>query len=128
MPSYQLSASDHKIVLRNFEGFVTTYEEPLAYQAHDPLTCAFCRDKRPEPGQQGVSGLLDGDAMFIKPEGFEDVHQRGGGTHRLRSDKAKWVPLGIGNEEPHGSADAGSSMENGTPAKQPDPERTPQRT
>jgi lysine 2,3-aminomutase len=128
MPSYQLSASDHKIVLRNFEGFVTTYEEPLAYQAHDPLTCPFCRNKRPEPGQQGVSGLLDGDAMFIKPEGFEDVHQRGGGTHRLRSDKAKWVPLGIGNEEPHDSADAGSSTENSTPATQPEPERTPQQT
>jgi lysine 2,3-aminomutase len=96
MPSYQLSASDHKIVLRNFEGFVTTYEEPLAYTPHDPDICAYCRDKRPEPGQAGVTGLLDGESMFITPEGFGQVHARGGAQHRLRADAAKWQPLGIG--------------------------------
>jgi hypothetical protein len=29
--NYMLSMSDHKIVLRNYEGFVTTYEEPVDY-------------------------------------------------------------------------------------------------
>ncbi|MCJ7513017.1 MAG: KamA family radical SAM protein, partial [Anaerolineales bacterium] len=96
MPSYQLSASDHKVVLRNFEGFVTSYEEPLAYAPHDSDTCEYCRDKRPEPGQAGMTGLLDGESMFITPEGFRDVHARGGATHRLRADAAKWQPLGIG--------------------------------
>jgi lysine 2,3-aminomutase len=41
--------------------------------------------------------MLDGDQMFIKPEGFDDLHNRGGGLHRLRSDVAKWKPLGIGS-------------------------------
>jgi lysine 2,3-aminomutase len=27
-----------------------------------------------EPGQGGVSGMLDGDQMFIKPEGFDELH------------------------------------------------------
>jgi lysine 2,3-aminomutase len=33
--------------------------------------------------------------MFIKPEGFDDLHNRGGEMHRLKDSK-KWVPLGIG--------------------------------
>jgi len=30
-PNYLLSMSDHKIILRNYEGYVTTYEEPVDY-------------------------------------------------------------------------------------------------
>ncbi len=95
MPNYQISASDHKIILRNYEGYVTTYEEPTAYQAHDPATCPYCQNKRPEPGQAGITGLLDGEEMFIKPEGFELTHDRHGLQHRLKDEK-KWKPLGIG--------------------------------
>jgi lysine 2,3-aminomutase len=96
MPNYLISMSDHKIVLRNYEGYITTYEEPLEYNPHDPKTCKFCQNKRIEPGQNGVSGLLDGGDMFIKPEGFDEMHNRGGGQHRLRTDSSKWQPLGIG--------------------------------
>lgn len=97
MPNYQISASDHKIVLRNYEGYITTYEEPLQYTAHDPQTCSYCQNKRVEPGQSGVSGLLDGENLFIKPEGFDLLHNRGGGTHRLRENTEKWIPRGIGS-------------------------------
>jgi lysine 2,3-aminomutase len=96
MPNYLISASDHKIVLRNYEGLITTYEEPSDYQIHDPKTCSYCKSKRFEPGQSGVSGLLDGEEMFIKPEGFDLLHNRGGGQHRLRNNEDKWKPLGIG--------------------------------
>jgi lysine 2,3-aminomutase len=101
-PNYMISMSDHKIVLRNYEGFITTYEEPVDYKPHDPKTCQFCQSRRLEPGQHGVSGLLDGDEMLIKPDGFDSIHNRGGGQHRLREDTDKWKPLGIGsgNEEP----------------------------
>ena len=95
MPNYQISASDHKIILRNYEGYITTYEEPTEYNAHDPATCSYCQNKRPEPGQLGVTGLLDGDEMFIKPEGFDLTHDRHGIQHRLKDEK-KWKPLGIG--------------------------------
>jgi len=99
MPNYQISMSDHKIILRNYEGYITTYEEPVEYKPHDPKTCAYCQSKRVEPGQVGITGLLDGDEMFIKPEGFDELHNRGGGQHRLRSDSTKWKPLGIGSGE-----------------------------
>jgi len=95
MPNYQISASDHKIILRNYEGYITTYEEPTEYKAHDPATCSYCQNKRPEPGQIGITGLLDGDEMFIKPEGFDLTHDRHGIQHRLKDEK-KWKPLGIG--------------------------------
>ena len=32
MPNYLISYSDHKVVLRNYEGYITTYEEPLDVQ------------------------------------------------------------------------------------------------
>jgi hypothetical protein len=47
-----------------------------------------------------VTGLLDGEQLFIKPEGFDAVHSRGGASHRLRADASKWQPLGIGAPPP----------------------------
>jgi lysine 2,3-aminomutase len=98
MPNYLLSMSDHKIIVRNFEGFVTTYEEPVEYRPHDPKSCAYCQNKRLEVGQTGLTGLLDDEQMFIKPEGFDQIHERSGIQHRLK-DERKWTPLGIGAGE-----------------------------
>jgi len=97
-PNYMISMSDHKIILRNFEGYITTYEEPVDYKPHDPATCAYCQSKRQEPGQEGITGMLDGQHMSIKPDGFDELHNRGGGQHRLRADPSKWQPRGIGEE------------------------------
>ena len=94
-PNYLLSMSDHKVILRNYEGYITTYEEPVDYL---PSMAAKPRVKRPEPGQAGITGLLDGEQMFIKPEGFDELHDRSGIQHRLK-DAKKWVPLGIGPGE-----------------------------
>src|SRR5512147_2166844 len=78
-PNYLLSMSDHKVILRNFEGYITTYEEPTDYTAHDPATCKYCREmRRPEPGQSGLTGLLEGERLAIEPVGFAEAHQRGG--------------------------------------------------
>lgn len=96
MPNYVVSQAPNKIVLRNYEGLLTTYTEPEDYNPHaiEPLEAKVL--KRPEPGQEGVLGLLEGHDMFIKPETFDEVHNRGGGTHRLKADDSKWKPLGIG--------------------------------
>jgi hypothetical protein len=103
MPNYLISYSDHKVVLRNYEGYITTYEEPETYQRHDQAACAYCQHERPEPGQSGVLGLLEGERMWIEPKDFEDVHTRGNTeAHRLQ-DPSKWVPFGVGAIE--GKAD-----------------------
>ncbi len=104
-PNYIVSYSDHKVVLRNYEGYITTYEEPLDYKPIDPALAAPFKDDFIEPGQSGVFGLLEGEGMSLKPEGFEQLHQRGAGTHRLREDTKKWIPRGIGD----GSSDQDDS-------------------
>ena len=96
-PNYLLSYSDHKVVLRNYEGYITTYEEPSDYKPIDPALVAPFKDDQLEAGQSGVFGLLDGEDMFLKPEGFDRLHERGGLVHRLREDREKWIPRGIGN-------------------------------
>jgi len=96
MPNYLISYSDHKVVLRNYEGYITTYEEPQTYTRHDEASCSYCQHQRSEPGQSGVLGLLEGERMWIEPKGFEDVHARGNTeAHRLQ-DPSKWVPFGVG--------------------------------
>ncbi len=96
MPNYQISMSDHKVILRNYEGYIATYEEPIEYTPHDPRTCKACLNKRSEPGQTGITGLLEGEGLAIKPEGFDLLHDRHGMQHRLK-DENKWKPLGIGS-------------------------------
>jgi lysine 2,3-aminomutase len=85
------------MVLRNYEGFITTYTEPEDYNPHAVAPLEDKVLKRPEPGQEGVLGLLQGRDMFIKPAAFDQVHTRGGGSHRLKADETKWQPLGIGH-------------------------------
>jgi lysine 2,3-aminomutase len=96
MPNYLISYSDHKVVLRNYEGYITTYEEPPTYERHDSSACTYCQHERPEPGQSGVLGLLEGERMWIEPKGFSEIHSRGNTeAHRLQ-DPSKWVPYGVG--------------------------------
>jgi hypothetical protein len=90
--------------LRNYEGYITTYEEPSSYQVHDKAACQYCQHERPEPGQSGVLGLLEGERMWIEPQDFRETHARGNTeAHRLQ-DPSKWVPFGVGALE--GSAGA----------------------
>jgi lysine 2,3-aminomutase len=96
MPNYLISYSDHKVVLRNYEGYITTYEEPATYRQHDKAACQYCQHERPEPGQSGILGLLEGERMWIEPRGFQETHSRGNTeAHRLQ-DPSKWVPFGVG--------------------------------
>lgn len=101
MPNYVMSQAPGRVVLRNFEGFITTYREPLDYDPDEIKGQEALIAPRPEPGQEGISGLLEGQRMFIQPAGFDETRARGGAEHRLRSGEKveKWRPLGIGSIE-----------------------------
>jgi lysine 2,3-aminomutase len=73
----------------------------MDYDPHQIDDQSMLIEPRPEPGQDGVHGLLQGRRMFIEPEGFSDVRARGGSEHRLRSGDIaqKWQPLGVGAME-----------------------------
>ena len=117
MPNYLISYSDHKVVLRNYEGYITTYEEPETYQKHDQSSCQYCQHERPEAGQSGILGLLEGERMWIEPKGFSETHTRGNTeAHRLQ-DPSKWVPFGVGAIEGTSSASL-PVLEAGDPASQ----------
>jgi hypothetical protein len=101
MPQYLISQAPGKVVLRNYEGYITSYEEPTDYDPHviDHLDRLSARQA--EPGQSGVLGLLEGDALAIKPEGFDGLHKRGAAAHRLNSDASKWKPYHEGEVTSH---------------------------
>ncbi|GAB4431335.1 MAG: KamA family radical SAM protein [Anaerolineae bacterium] len=95
-PQYLISQGSDKVVLRNFEGYITSYTEAGDY---DPTAIRAWEAKvarRPEPGQEGVHALLQGEKLSIKPEGFDDIHKRGGIEHRLNQDAGKWSPYRAG--------------------------------
>ncbi len=80
LPNYVLSQSPDHVVLRNYEGFISAYEQPTAYDRHDPATCRSCLKhnlEEAEPAQEGISALLRGRVLAIRPEGFETTHRRG---------------------------------------------------
>ena len=88
MPTYLLSQSPDRVVVRNFEGFITTYTQPETYERHDPATCPSCQKHAVdsgEEGQEGIAALLAGDEVAIVPEGFDTSHQR---LTRIR-----WAPI-----------------------------------
>jgi lysine 2,3-aminomutase len=105
-PNSVISQGPGKTVLRNFEGFITTYQEPLGYDPQEIKHLEGQIAPRPEPGQEGVLGLLEEQQMFIAPAGFDDTRARGGAEHRLRSGELakKWQPLGVGAITPQPAA------------------------
>jgi lysine 2,3-aminomutase len=68
MPNYVISQNQEKVILRNFEGVITTYTEPKHY-THD-CQCEVCRGEV-KVNKVGVSGLLQGQKMTLEPEGLE---------------------------------------------------------
>ena len=61
MPNYVISQSPHKVILRNYEGVITTYTEPADYQEN---TCSPLPDKK---HVEGVASLLHGEQMALEP-------------------------------------------------------------
>ena len=57
MPQYIISQSPGKVVLRNFEGVITTYTEPNHLE--EACSCDVCTGKK-ESGLSGVAELLQG--------------------------------------------------------------------
>ncbi len=76
LPNYLLSMSDTKVVVRNYEGFITAYAQPQVYQSHNPNMCEYCRNRRDEGGQEGLAGVLSGQSRAVSPEGWHQVHTR----------------------------------------------------
>lgn len=64
MPNYLLSQSADKVILRNYEGVITTYTEPNLPELE--CTCDVCQGKKTDP-LTGVAGLLQGNELALEP-------------------------------------------------------------
>lgn len=62
MPQYVISQSPTKIVLRNYEGVITTYTEPQYIE--EECNCPACRGER-EKLTTGVAELLEGQEVRV---------------------------------------------------------------
>ena len=76
LPNYMLSMSDSRVVVRNYEGFISSYAQPTDYRPHDPHMCRYCKAQTSENGQEGVSALLHGERLSIAPQDWEKNHRR----------------------------------------------------
>jgi lysine 2,3-aminomutase len=62
MPNYVISQAPGKVVLRNYEGVMTTYSEPTHYVSS--CDCDDCKKEKLE----GISGMLQGNRISMEPE------------------------------------------------------------
>lgn len=65
MPNYVLSQTPRKVILRNFEGVITTYTEPEHYESH--CNCPVCRGEK-QVEMAGIAGLEQGQRLNLEPD------------------------------------------------------------
>ena len=79
MPQYVISQAPGRVVLRNFEGVITTYTEPNEY--HSDCDCPDCRAAHEreqvavDKAIDGVISLLEGERMSLEPKALKR-HER----------------------------------------------------
>jgi lysine 2,3-aminomutase len=79
MPNYIISWSTNKVILRNYEGVITTYKEPENYQAINcKKNCSQCDLSLKSENEIGIQKLLTGDSKTISliPEGNRRLKRR----------------------------------------------------
>ena len=72
MPQYVISQTPHKVVLRNYEGVITTYTEPDHYE--ETCQCEYCKAEREGKRKvelMGVAGLERGQVLSMEPANLE---------------------------------------------------------
>jgi lysine 2,3-aminomutase len=84
MPNYLLSWSPHKVILRNYEGVITTYREPEHYREPgcdgecERCTLQLKLDEGHEENVVGITKLLSNwdEAYALTPENTERMERR----------------------------------------------------
>lgn len=69
-PQYLISMAPNKVVLRNYEGVITVYDEPNRLQ--EVCQCEYCRVKST---RVGVLKLLNHQKLSLEPENLDRHHR-----------------------------------------------------
>jgi len=67
MPQYLISMADRKVILRNFEGVISAYTEPLDKHS-DCVNCGICKEHAPI----GITSLFGEEKISIEPAGLHE--------------------------------------------------------
>ena len=67
MPQYVISQTPNKIIMRNYEGVITTYTEP-GFGGEEHSCPKNCVCESPKYEYEGVISLSEGDFLSIEPE------------------------------------------------------------
>jgi lysine 2,3-aminomutase len=76
MPSYLITSNERRVILRNYEGVITTYDEPQFYEEN----CGQCRICYDEPWLKascGVARLLEGTEKVLEPKNLVRAARNG---------------------------------------------------
>lgn len=65
MPNYLISQSPDRVVLRNYEGVITTYTQPTDYK--EECQCEDCAVAGKDVKKEGIASLLDGKELSLEP-------------------------------------------------------------
>jgi lysine 2,3-aminomutase len=68
MPNYVVSQSDKRVVLRNYEGVLTTYTQPE--NPYSKCWCELCKADR-YGTTEGVGSMLSGKTLTLEPAGLQ---------------------------------------------------------
>ena len=77
-PNYLISQSQDKVVLRNFEGVITTYPEPENYvpgKAEEYFNNIY-PNMDEKQSKAGIAGLMNDHHFNLVPEGLTRLHRR----------------------------------------------------
>lgn len=74
MPNYIISQSSDKIILRNYEGVITSYPQPEKYLQHDKDNCEYCKAMKAK--KEGIYGLMTNDFSSIEPKNLDRLGRR----------------------------------------------------
>jgi lysine 2,3-aminomutase len=69
MPDYVITSNEKRVILRNYEGVITTYDEPGSY-VESCGQCRICYDEPQLNATCGVARLLSGEEKVLEPKGL----------------------------------------------------------
>ena len=72
MPNYVISQTPGKVILRNFEGVITTYTEPEHYD--NSCHCPDCEAHKAAE-LVGIASLEQGEALSLEPKGLKRLER-----------------------------------------------------
>jgi lysine-2,3-aminomutase len=76
MPNYLITQNEKRVILRNYEGVITSYDEPAVY-AESCGKCRLCVDEPRLKASCGVARLLEDEENVIEPANLARSRRNG---------------------------------------------------